>query len=78
MNLQRFITGGDDAEAGAADAGPGGWQERVANYDFAAAQEGDLAFESGETLWVRPSDEEGWFEAKNAAGKLGIAPENYF
>lgn len=43
--------------------------------DFTGEQDGDLSFKKGEILTVIKTSEDGWWEAENAAGKLGVVPK---
>ena len=48
----------------------------TALYDFPGEEEGELGFSEGDTLEIIEKDD-GWWLAKNSAGKTGQVPENY-
>ena len=46
-------------------------------YDYAPAEDGELAFAGGEEITVTHKDESGWWTGTNAAGASGVFPANY-
>jgi len=63
------------APSSAAAAAGGGARAR-AEFDYAAAEEGELSFKAGDTILVRDQDPSGWWEG-TVAGRSGVFPSNY-
>ena len=40
-------------------------------------EEGDLSFKKGEMLSIKQQRGDGWWEAENGNGKIGMVPSNY-
>jgi len=70
--------GAQQEAAAPAEAAPAGLPVVVkALYDYAPAEDGELAFAGGEELTVTHKDESGWWTGTNAAGASGVFPANY-
>ena len=50
----------------------------VAQYDCAPSHPDELAFEEGDTLYIRDKTDSSWWKAATKDGKEGLVPSNYF
>ena len=46
-------------------------------YDYVAETEEELSISIGETLDIVKQQDDGWWYARNAHGRLGLVPSNY-
>lgn len=66
------------SEADASLPGGGGRPAVKAMFDCAGnAAQGELAFKTGDVLFIVKDEEGGWFECTNAAGQRGFVPGTY-
>lgn len=50
----------------------------VAEFDYDAQVAIELSFKEGQTFFIEYVDSSGWFFTKNAEGRGGFVPSNYF
>lgn len=72
------LVGGEEGAGGEAPGGDGAGECRVeALYDYAAQQEGDLAFDRGAIIVVVEKQDENWWRGRDQSGNEGTFPANY-